>query len=65
MLTEKKNRLIDVFRSFDVDGSGTLSHDEFYKGMERLDINLSHSEVTTLIDEVDNNGDGEIDYRKH
>ena len=32
--------------------------------MERLDINVSHSEITQLINEVDNNGDGEIDYRE-
>jgi len=64
MLMQKKNRLIDIFRSFDTDGNGTLSHDEFYSGMERLDINVSHDEVTLLINEVDNNGDGEIDYRE-
>ena len=32
--------------------------------MERLDINVSHDEVTLLINEVDNNGDGEIDYQE-
>ena len=63
MLMQKKERLIDVFRSFDTDGNGTLSHDEFYKGMQRLEINATHEEVAQLIREVDNNGDGEIDYR--
>mmetsp|Transcript_18807 Transcript_18807/g.45178 ORF Transcript_18807/g.45178 Transcript_18807/m.45178 type:complete len:447 (-) Transcript_18807:56-1396(-) len=58
MLMQRKNRLIDIFRSFDTDGNGTLDHDEFYRGMERLDINVSHEEITQLINEVDNNCDG-------
>jgi len=33
LLAEKKNRLIDIFRSFDCDKSGELSYNEFYKGM--------------------------------
>ena len=64
MLTEKKNRLIDVFRQFDTDGNGTLSHDEFQEGIEKLNIDVSSQEVTQLINEVDNNGDGEIDYQE-
>jgi len=64
LLAEKKNRLIDVFRSFDCDKSGELSYSEFYKGMEKLDINASREEVRLLIEEVDSNGDGEIDYQE-
>ena len=32
--------------------------------MERLDIDVSHEEIATLINEVDNNGDGEVDYQE-
>ena len=32
--------------------------------MERFDINASQDEVTLLIGETDNNGDGEIDYQE-
>lgn len=64
LLAEKKNRLIDVFRSFDCDKSGELSYDEFYKGILKLDINASREEVRLLIEEVDSNGDGEIDYQE-
>jgi len=42
----------------------TLSRDEFYAGMERLDIDASRDEVTLLMEETDNNGDGEIDYQE-
>jgi len=64
LLAEKKNRLIDVFRSFDCDKSGELSYEEFYKGIKKLDINASREEVRLLIEEVDSNGDGEIDYQE-
>jgi len=64
MLLEDKQRLIDVFRSFDTDGSGTLSRDELYAGMERLDIDVNHEEIILLIDDADENGDGEIDYQE-
>ena len=32
--------------------------------MERLDIGVTHEEVQRLINEVDSNGDGEIDYQE-
>lgn len=64
MLLEDKQRLIDVFRSFDTDCSGTLSRDELYAGMERLDIDVNHEEIILLIDDADENGDGEIDYQE-
>jgi len=63
-LAVNKKRLIDVFRSFDTDGSGTLSHEEIYRGMEQLDVGVNHSDVTDLIKVVDTNQDGELDYRE-
>ena len=38
-----------------------LSFVEFYKGMERLNLKgVTQNDVTLLINEVDNNADGEI-----
>jgi hypothetical protein len=59
-IMQKKNRLLDIFRSFDTDGNGYLDRAEFYNGIKRLSLEVTHDEVTLLIDEVDNNGDGEI-----
>lgn len=64
MLMENKQRLIDIFRSFDTDGNGTLSRDELFAGMERLDIDVNHDEISLLVDDSDVNGDGEIDYQE-
>ncbi|KAL9191603.1 hypothetical protein ACHAXT_001309 [Thalassiosira profunda] len=64
LLLSKKKRLIDVFRAFDADANGTLSYEEFHRGMQKLDIDVSVAEVAALIAEVDSDGDGEIDYQE-
>lgn len=51
-IMQKKNRLMDILRSFDTDGNGTLDRDEFYNGIKRLSLDVTHDEVTLLIDEV-------------
>lgn len=61
-IAKKKNRLLELFRSFDTDGNGTIDREEFYNGMSRLNLGLTDAEVTRLLQEVDSNGDGEIDY---
>eukprot|EP00804_Cyclotella_cryptica_P010642 CCRYP_005465-RA/>CCRYP_005465-RA protein AED:0.33 eAED:-0.26 QI:227/0.33/0.28/0.57/1/1/7/0/2002 len=62
-ILHEKRRLIDIFCAFDTDGNGTVSHEEFFKGMQRLDLKgVTHDEVTLLINEVDTNCDGEIDF---
>lgn len=61
-IVQKKERLLTLFRSFDTNGNGTLDRQEFCNGMNRLNLGLTEDEVTLLMDEVDNNGDGEIDY---
>ena len=63
-LAQNKKRLIDIFRSFDEDGNGTLSHEEFYNGMMRLGIGVTKKDIKGLINLVDTNNDGEIDYRE-
>lgn len=62
ILSQEKQRLIDMFRLLDRDGNGTLTHDEFYDGMRRINIEISHDEVSSLIAEVDCDDDGEVDY---
>ena len=52
-IMKTKNRLIDIFRSFDTDGNGMLSHEEFYQGIQRMQLKgVTHEEVTMLINEV-------------
>ena len=48
------------FRIFDDDGSRTLSHGEFRKGMKELDLDLSEREIRHLFAHFDRNADGSV-----
>ncbi|KAK1947124.1 Calpain-type cysteine protease DEK1 [Phytophthora citrophthora] len=59
---QQKAKLEEVFRSFDVDGSGSLSPQEFEKMLLLLDIQpaLTQGQKAFLVDQFDANSDGEI-----
>ncbi|XP_072030834.1 uncharacterized protein [Amphiura filiformis] len=60
---ESKNmRVWDLFRAYDKDKSMTVSHEEFKKGIEASGIPLKPRAINRLIDMLDKDGDGEIDY---
>lgn len=54
----------DVFAAFDRDRSGTLSADELGKALKRLGRGFSDAQLQRLMDSLDVNGDGEIDFRE-
>lgn len=56
-------RLIDFFNKFDKDGSMSVSREEFRSGLVELGINFSSEELDILIQDLDSDGDGEINYR--
>ncbi|XP_055861450.1 leucine-rich repeat-containing protein 74B-like isoform X1 [Biomphalaria glabrata] len=59
-------RLIDFFNKFDKDGSMNVSREEFKQGILQLiqetGINLSPEDIELLINELDVNEDGAINY---
>lgn len=55
-------RLTQVFKMFDKDGSGTISNEEIKDFFAMQDGSLGF--VTELIEEVDSNGDGEISFQE-
>ena len=55
---------MDVFRSMDDDGNGTISPAEFAAGMEVLGIDCSKAEITSVFSLFDTDGDGTISYRE-
>ena len=67
-LFEKHNvNLVEAFKTFDEDGSGSITTDEFKKGLQQLQENhliseLSDEQVNRLVAEVDQDGSGEIEY---
>ncbi|RDW68546.1 hypothetical protein BP5796_09203 [Coleophoma crateriformis] len=51
-----------AFKVFDHDGSGTISKEEILRVMTSFGENLSEEELNSMLQEVDKNGDGTIDY---
>lgn len=63
-LEKNRLRLVDLFRSFDKDGSGSITKKELRHGLESSGINIKAEFIDALIDFLDSNGDGEIDYKE-
>ncbi|MCY1060107.1 EF-hand domain-containing protein [Nannocystis sp. SCPEA4] len=56
------DRLWESFRIFDTDGSGTISADELGAVMRSLGQDPTESQLRGLIEEVDTDGSGHIDF---
>ena len=62
-LARSAERVIDVFREWDMDGSGTLTADELRQAMKTLGFGmLSAAEIGRLVAKFDGDGDGLVDY---
>eukprot|EP00565_Helicotheca_tamesis_P007886 CAMPEP_0185724060 /NCGR_PEP_ID=MMETSP1171-20130828/663_1 /TAXON_ID=374046 /ORGANISM="Helicotheca tamensis, Strain CCMP826" /LENGTH=149 /DNA_ID=CAMNT_0028391835 /DNA_START=108 /DNA_END=557 /DNA_ORIENTATION=- len=69
MKSRKKNddpdkELRDAFNVFDKDGSGAISRQELQSLMQKLGQNLSKEELDAMMSEVDEDGNGEIDFEE-
>ena len=52
------------FKEADDDGSGELSHEEFFALMEEADLGMNKAELQLLMQEADEDGDGLISYEE-
>lgn len=59
----KSDNLAIVFEQFDENKDGVLSREELTKALKSTGVDVSN-EVQKIIDEVDTNGDGQIDYEE-
>eukprot|EP00210_Caulerpa_lentillifera_P000835 g808.t1 len=61
-----KRQLKECFELMDADGSGAIDAEElhaaFKVSVELLGLSMTRAEVITLIEEVDKDGSGEVDY---
>ncbi|PAA66046.1 hypothetical protein BOX15_Mlig009974g1, partial [Macrostomum lignano] len=55
-------KMIDFFNTFDKDRSMSVTREEFLEGLEESGLNLTDEEVEWLINDLDKDGDGEINY---
>lgn len=57
-------RLMDLFKDFDKDGSNTITKEEFTRGLALAGVEITKSEIEQLINQLDINKDGMIDYHE-
>lgn len=53
-----------LFRSFDLDGNGAVSYDEFRRAIKNLHLPITDGATAKLARLADADGDGEIDYNE-
>ena len=61
---DKINEYKEAFDMFDKDGSGTISVIEIVKIMKNFGYPIKKSEAQQMIAEIDDNGDGELDFEE-
>lgn len=60
---DEKNDLLKIFEKLDLNGDGTLSKGELMTGFQNtMDAMEAEKEVNRIMNEVDTNRSGEIDY---
>ena len=59
-LRQNATRTIDLFRAWDVDGSGEVTRKEFHSGMKKLGFNAPKLAINNLFDEWDTDDGGKI-----
>ncbi len=60
--TDRVSKLWEAFCSMDADGNGVISSEELVLVMRELEEDVSPGHIRQLIDEVDLDGSGTIDF---
>ena len=60
----RQERLIDLFKDIDKDGSGGITLDELMGGLTRRGLRYSRKQKLLLMKLLDSDGDGAIDYEE-
>jgi Ca2+-binding EF-hand superfamily protein len=63
-LSQNAVRVIDLFREWDEDGSGTVSKKEFRKAMPMLGLDVPAEDVDALFDSWDPDGSGMLELNE-
>lgn len=61
---DPEKELLDAFAVFDTDGSGSIDRKELKRLMKKLGQTLTEGELDAMMEEVDENGDGEISFEE-
>ena len=60
--TSSEKELHDAFTAFDRDGSGAIDLEELSNVLKQLGESLTQDEISAMMAEADDSGDGEIDF---
>jgi Ca2+-binding EF-hand superfamily protein len=63
-LATKLGRIVDLFREWDLDGSGEIDKREFCDAMESVGLDWSEEKRGALFDQLDDDKSGCIEYRE-
>ncbi len=63
-MKDTDEEMMSAFRQFDTDGNGRISRAELKATMSQMCGGLSDEQVDHIIEEVDKDGDGEINYEE-
>ena len=63
---DQKKQMQDIFKSFDLDGSGSIDEDELIAAMHELDLKDSKTddEIKQMFRETDKDNSGELDFNE-
>ena len=61
---DKRARVVDVFRSMDHDGGGTLDREELEWGLKKFGCELKGDELDMVVSVFDSDGGGTIDFKE-
>ncbi|XP_033742675.1 leucine-rich repeat-containing protein 74A-like isoform X2 [Pecten maximus] len=63
-MSDNNYRVIDLMKWLDKDNSMSISRDEFKKGMITAEVPLTEHQLDILLDKLDADGDGEVDFKQ-
>jgi hypothetical protein len=63
-MRHQRTDVVTIFTEFDRNGDGFLTRRELQLGLKRLGIHLSDVEMARLMEALDQNGDGAVDWRE-
>jgi hypothetical protein len=52
----------DIFKEFDTDANGSISQVEFRQAIRKLQLGLTSKEIDKLMERIDTNNDGKVDW---
>ena len=64
MTLEQENELLEAFKLFDTDNSGSISAQELKEAMVGYGVHPDEEELAQMIAKIDKNGDGQISFAK-